>query len=104
MSGFRYTIPSQPTIDKDNTVGSSMDYLWDWSQWLEGDTIVSQIVSSDNAAVTVGAVTQLAGVVTAVVTTAAKMPEKTRVRIACKITTSLGRIETRSIWLELVTR
>jgi hypothetical protein len=102
MSGFDYSVPAQPRIDKDPA--ATLDYLWNWNAWLDGDTITAQNVTSDNTAVTVGAVTQSAGVVTAFVSGGATLPPGILVRLTCEITTAAGRTERRSIFLRMVKR
>jgi hypothetical protein len=91
---------SLPTILK--SVGSSLDYWWDWSDWLEeGDSIASAevdvpppLAAVDSPVIASGKVTQQifggnAG---------------SLYRVTCRVTTANGLVDERSLQLEVVQR
>lgn len=98
MSTFDTTDPANPTIDKDPD--ATLDYSWDWSTWLDGDTISSRSFVVDTG-LTVVSSQEVAGVVTAFISggTAGQL-----LRATCRIVTALGRTDDRSIVLKIVER
>lgn len=75
-----------------------LDYSWDWSDWLEaGETIVTKtIMAGDDF--TAGTPTETGGVVTVFLDATASC------QVTCRITTSAGRADDRSIRLTVAER
>lgn len=81
-------------IEKDPN--ATLDYSWDWSDWLGADeTIVTASVTVPDG-LTLGVVSQLSGVVTAWISGGT---DATEYEVICRITTSESRIDDRSILL-----
>jgi len=75
-----------------------LDYVWDWSGWLEaGETIDSYTVTPP-AEITLGPHSQAAGVVTAWLSGGIA---KKKLRVVCRIVTNLGRRDGRTITLRV---
>jgi hypothetical protein len=78
---------------------ANLDYSFDWSSWLAaGETITAQTVTPSTG-ITLGTTTQLAGVVTTWITAAT-----TSGTIACHITTSAGRQDSRYMGITVTPR
>lgn len=76
-----------------------LDWSWDWSSWLEdGETITSQAVTVTSGDVTIGAVSQAAGVVTAWISGGTV---GLSAAVDCTITTSSGRTDSRLVALSI---
>lgn len=88
-----------PTIDKDPD--AKLDYSFDWTDWLAGvsDTIASYVVTVSG--VTLESHARVSGVVTAWLSGGTAGLVGTA---SCKITTTGGRIDERTIGLRLVQR
>lgn len=81
---------------------AKLDYVFDWTLWLAdiADTIVSQVITVD-AGITLFS----SGVVGAtVVAFISGGTVGTTYRASCKITTTAGRIDERSIFIKIVER
>jgi len=75
---------------------ATLDYSWDWADWLTaGETITTASVTVPDG-LTLGVVSQLSGVVTAWVSGGTA---GTEYKVYCRITTSEGRIDDRTIVL-----
>jgi len=84
--------PYVPSFIKDPQ--AVLDFNWDWSAWLgEGETITERTVTAD-AGLTINSSSIAGGVVSAWV---ASGVAGTTYIVACAITTSAGRTETRRI-------
>lgn len=80
---------------------SLLDWSWNWSDWLEtGETITSHTVTVPTG-LTLDASNEAAGVVTAWISGGTA---NNRYRVECKITTSEGRTDERSITLSVQER
>ena len=78
-----------------------LDYAFDWTGWLAaGETIVGHTITADTG-ITVDSSTELDGKVTVWLSggTAGK-----NYKVACKITTSAGRTDERTLWIRVVDR
>ena len=78
-----------------------LDYAFDWTGWLAaGETIVGHTITADTG-ITVDSSTELDGKVTVWLSggTAGK-----NYKVACKITTSAGRTDERTLWIRVVER
>lgn len=100
MTTFNISDPARPTIDKD--VNALLDYSWDWSAWLGTDTIQSQVVTVE-AGLTMNSSSFSGAKVTAFISGGGTNLGATK-RATCKITTTGGRVEERSIYLKIVQR
>lgn len=78
---------------------ANLDYVFDWSLWLAGDTIASASVTVAGA--TKGATTNTTTAVTQWVSGGTAGQTAT---VACKITTAAGRIDERTIRLKVQAR
>ena len=73
---------------------ATLDFTWDWSKWLaDGETITAHPITVP-AGLTLGAVTQAAGKVTAWLSGGVT---GTAYRVTCRVTTSRGREDKRTI-------
>ena len=88
-----------PTIDKDPN--ATLDYSWDWSDWLDAvsDTLSAATVTSSG--VTCAAATMASGVVTSMISGGTLGAMAT---VVCHVTTAAGRIDDRTITLRIVQR
>lgn len=78
-----------------------LDYMFDWSDWLaSGETITDHTITGETG-ITVDSSTESAGKVTVWLSggTAGE-----NYKVACKITTSAGRTDERTIWIKVVER
>jgi hypothetical protein len=76
---------------------ATLDYVWDWTDWLGNDTISSFTITPPNIELVVeGTPTELNGVITAFLTGGVLNKSY---KIVCKILTNGGRTEDRSIRL-----
>ena len=78
-----------------------LDYVFDWTEWLAaGETIVGHTITADTG-ITVESSTEDAGKVTVWLSggTAGQ-----NYKVACKITTSAGRTDERTIWIKVTNR
>lgn len=89
--GYVYEKDQFPTIEKDPN--AKLDYPFDWTEWLAGDTIASFV------ATVVGTVTIFSSANTALIVTVwltgGTVGELAT--LACRITTAAGRIDERTI-------
>lgn len=78
-----------------------LDYAWDWTAWLSaGETIASFSVQPVDG-ITIDSTSLTASVVTAWISGGTV---GTRYRLTCRITTSAGRTDDRSIYVTVVDR
>ena len=78
-----------------------LDYAFDWTGWLAaGETITDHTITADTG-ITVDSSTESDGKVTVWLSggTAGK-----NYKVACKITTSAGRTDERTLWIRVVDR
>ena len=78
-----------------------LDYVFDWTEWLAtGETITDHTITADTG-ITVDSSTELDGKVTVWLSggTAGQ-----NYKVACKITTSAGRTDERTIWIKVTDR
>lgn len=78
-----------------------LDYVFDWTEWLAtGETIADHTITADTG-ITVDSSTELDGKVTVWLSggTAGQ-----NYKVACKITTSAGRTDERTIWIKVTDR
>ena len=78
-----------------------LDYVFDWTEWLAtGETITDYTITADTG-ITVDSSTELDGKVTVWLSggTAGQ-----NYKVACKITTSAGRTDERTIWIKVTDR
>jgi hypothetical protein len=89
-----------PTIDKDPS--AKLDYSWDWGEWLDdvNDTIASYVITVAGGVV-LDSHARVGGVVTGWISGGAVEAVATA---ACKITTTAGRIDERTIGLRVIQR
>lgn len=91
-------LPLQLPKDPDAT----LDYSWDWNSWLEeGDTIATADVTVEAPLAREGGVSIASGVVTAWIS--GGDPGRTQ-RASCKVVTTQGRTDVRSILLVVRSR
>ena len=83
--------------DKDAT----LDYTWDWSDWLGQDTISVASVTVDDNTLQINSVAQNATAVT--VWVSGGQPGK-RYGLTCRVTTTGGRADERTIFLDVIER
>jgi hypothetical protein len=84
-----HILPERFVKDPDD----SLDYRWDFTAWLDGDTITDkQIIIDDDSPAPVTA-SGLAGTDTTVTVTLAAGTLGTSVPVTCRITTAQGRIK-----------
>lgn len=102
MTTFNISDPARPTIDK--AANATLDYTWDWTSWLGTDSIATATVTAD-ADLSVQSTTISSGhSVTAIISGGLNTPIGTAKRAVCKIVTTNGRTEERSIYLKMVQR
>ena len=78
-----------------------LDYVFDWTGWLAtGETITDYTITADTG-ITVGSSTELDGKVTVWLSGGTA---GINYKVACKITTSKGRIDERTIWIKVTDR
>ena len=78
-----------------------LDHAWDWSAWLADDeTIVTHDIIVTSGQVTIDSSSEQDGVVTAWLSGA----EPRTVRVTCRVTTSQGRVDDRTITLRVQDR
>ena len=78
-----------------------LDYVFDWTEWLAtGETITDHTITADTG-ITVDSSTESDGKVTVWLSggTAGQ-----NYKVACKITTSAGRTDERTLWIRVVDR
>jgi len=78
-----------------------LDYVFDWNEWLAtGETITDHTITADTG-ITVNSSTESDGKVTVWLSggTAGQ-----NYKVACKITTSAGRTDERTLWIRVVDR
>ena len=78
-----------------------LDYVFDWTEWLAtGETITDHTITADTG-ITVDSSTEDTGKVTVWLSggTAGQ-----NYKVACKITTSAGRTDERTIWIKVTDR
>lgn len=78
-----------------------LDYVFDWTEWLAtGETITDHTITADTG-ITVDSSAKSDGKVTVWLSggTAGK-----NYKVACKITTSAGRTDERTLWIRVVDR
>ena len=78
-----------------------LDYVFDWTEWLAtGETITDHTITADTG-ITVDSSTEDAGKVTVWLSGGTA---GINYKVACKITTSAGRTDERTIWIKVVER
>lgn len=102
MTTFNISDPTRPTIDK--AANAVLDYTWDWTSWLGTDTIATATVTVDQDLTTQSTTVSNGHSVTAIISGGANTPVGTSKRAVCKITTTNGRTEERSIYLKIAQR
>lgn len=84
--------------------GATLDLAWDWSAWLPAaDTIVSFDVAVSSQVTRVNQ-TRVGAVVTSFVTLSSAAPVSSPHRAQCTVTTTGGRVDTRTIYIAAATR
>ena len=78
-----------------------LDYVFDWTEWLAtGETITVHTITADTG-ITVDSSTESGGKVTVWLSGGTA---GINYKVACKITTSAGRTDERTIWIKVVER
>lgn len=78
-----------------------LDWMFDWTDWLaSGETIISHTITADTG-ITVESSTEDAGKVTVWLSGGTA---GINYKVACKITTSAGRTDERTIWIKVTDR
>ena len=78
-----------------------LDYVFDWTEWLAAaETITDHTITADTG-ITVDSSTEDAGKVTVWLSGGTA---GINYKVACKITTSAGRTDERTIWIKVVER
>jgi len=78
-----------------------LDWAFDWTDWLAAaETITDHTITADTG-ITVGSSTKDTGVVTVWLSGGTA---GINYKVACKITTSAGRTDERTIWIKVVER
>ncbi len=78
-----------------------LDYVFDWTEWLAtGETITDHTITADTG-ITVDSSTESGGKVTVWLSGGTA---GINYKVACKITTSAGRTDERTIWIKVVER
>ena len=78
-----------------------LDYVFDWMEWLAtGETITDHTITADTG-ITVDSSTEDDGKVTVWLSGGTA---GINYKVACKITTSAGRTDERTIWIKVVER
>ena len=78
-----------------------LDYVFDWSGWLAtGETITDHTITPDTG-ITVNSSTEDAGKVTVWLSGGTA---GINYKVACKITTTAGRTDERTIWIKVTNR
>lgn len=78
-----------------------LDYVFDWTEWLAtGETIDNYTITADTG-ITVDSSTEDTGKVTVWLSGGTA---GINYKVACKITTSAGRTDERTIWIKVVER
>ena len=78
-----------------------LDYVFDWTEWLATvETITDYTITADTG-ITVGSSTEDAGKVTVWLSGGTA---GINYKVACKITTTVGRTDERTIWIKVVER
>jgi len=78
-----------------------LDYAFDWTEWLAtGETITDHTITADTG-ITVDSSTEDAGKVTVWLSGGTA---GINYKVACKITTSAGRTDERTIWIKVSNR
>ena len=78
-----------------------LDYAFDWTEWLAtGETITDHTITADTG-ITVDSSTELDGKVTVWLSGGTA---GINYKVACKITTSAGRTDERTIWIKVTNR
>lgn len=75
---------------------ATLDYSWDWSDWLTDDETITTASVTVPDGLTLGVVSQLSGVVTAWISGGTA---GTEYEVVCRITTNEARIDDRTILL-----
>lgn len=77
---------------------ANLDYVFDWSDWLETGETISSYVTTVPAGLTKGTESELSGKVAVWLSGGTA---NSVYQVACKITTSLGRIDERTIEIDV---
>ena len=78
-----------------------LDYVFDWTEWLAtGETITDHTITADTG-ITVDSSTESDG---KVIVWLSGGTAGINYKVACKITTSAGRTDERTIWIKVVER
>ena len=77
---------------------ATLDYRWDWTAWLDGDTITAATVTTPDASLTITDVTRDDTTVSAWITGGTT---GTTAHVRCHITTAGGRQDDRTINLRV---
>ena len=87
----------------DHDPGATLDYTWDWSQWMRtGDSIASRQITVPTGWTSTNPSNDATSVTTWLATT---LPaDNADHRVTCRITTAAGRIDERTIRLFLTER
>ena len=78
-----------------------LDYVFDWTEWLAtGETITDHTITADTG-ITVDSSTEDAGKVTVWLSGGTA---GINYKVACKITTTAGRTDERTLWIKVTNR
>lgn len=81
---------------------ANVDFTWDWSQWLPvGDTIATAVVTAVSGGVVIGTVSNTTTTVTAWVSGGTN---GTMAKVMARVTTAQGRIDDRTLDLDVRNR
>lgn len=84
--------------------GATLDWAWDWSDWMAaGDSIQTRTITP-SAEITAGEPLVTGAKVTAMLTCADDAPIGSRQSAACRITTTNGRADARTIRFVITAR
>ena len=80
---------------------AKLDYAWDWTAWLTTDETITMATVLPVTGLTIESVTHAAGIVTAWISGGTLGQDYS---VTCRITTSAGRIDDRTISIRVVQR
>jgi hypothetical protein len=105
LSGF-VLVGTKWVIDKDPS--ALLDYTFDWTDWLVGDTIINKVITVVGGGTGGGACTEdhstIVGGNKVVVWVAGGTAGAGKASVACRITTAGGRTDERTVYLRIKER